>query len=91
MQEIQERIDALMQIYQVGKPFVPYIKAAMQEEGDLTTPKGIIPVPGGDRGGPCTDPEYFTGRASGRKISFFSFRMHNRQLQSAKNRSNIMK
>ena len=45
VQEIQERIDALMQIYQVGKPFVPYIKAAMQEEGILTTPKASFPFP----------------------------------------------
>ena len=45
VQEIQERIDALMQIYQVGKPFVPYIKAAMQEEGILATPKASFPFP----------------------------------------------
>lgn len=29
VQEIQQKIDILMEIYQVGKPFVPYIKAAM--------------------------------------------------------------
>ena len=28
-----------------GKPFVPYIKAAMQEEGILTTPKASFPFP----------------------------------------------
>lgn len=71
VQEIQERIDALMQIYQVGKPFVPYIKGCDAGGRDSYDTKGIIPVPGGDRGGSCTDPEHFTGRASGRRISIF--------------------
>lgn len=29
--QIQRKIDLLMEIYQVGKPFVPYIKAGMEE------------------------------------------------------------
>lgn len=31
--EIQKKIDKLMDIYQVGKPFVPYIKKAMELKG----------------------------------------------------------
>ena len=80
-----------MQIYQVGKPFVPYIKAAMQEEGILTTPKASFPFPEVTEEDRVGSGAFYRKGIWTQNKHFFSFRMHNRQLQSAKNRSNIMK
>ena len=43
--EIQRKIDILMEIYQVGRPFVPYIKAAMEITGILEAPASSFPFP----------------------------------------------
>ena len=45
VQEIQQKIDILMEIYQVGKPFVPYIKAAMEEKGIIENAASSFPFP----------------------------------------------
>lgn len=45
VQAMQQRIDLLMEIYQVGKPFVPYIKAAMEERGILVNAASSFPFP----------------------------------------------
>lgn len=42
---IQRKIDILMEIYQVGKPFVPYIKAAMEVTGVLDGAASSFPFP----------------------------------------------
>ena len=41
----QQKIDLLMEIYQVGKPFVPYIKAAMEERGIIAHASSSFPFP----------------------------------------------
>ena len=41
----QQKIDLLMEIYQVGKPFVPYIKAAMEERGIISGAASSFPFP----------------------------------------------
>ena len=41
----QRKIDLLMEIYQVGKPFVPYIKAAMEERGIISGASSSFPFP----------------------------------------------
>lgn len=43
--QIQLKIDVLMEIYQVGTPFVPYIKAAMEEAGILRQACSSFPFP----------------------------------------------
>ena len=41
----QEMIDRLMDIYNVGVPFVPYIKAAMKAMGIISCDKATFPLP----------------------------------------------
>jgi 4-hydroxy-tetrahydrodipicolinate synthase len=43
--EIQQKVDRLMSIYNVGMPFVPYIKKAMQLRGVGVKPYCTIPLP----------------------------------------------
>lgn len=43
--EIQKKIDKLMDIYQVGKPFVPYIKKAMELKGIPVKAYCSFPLP----------------------------------------------
>lgn len=43
--DIQQSIDRLMSIYQVGKPFVPYIKRAMRMKGLLEHDYCTFPLP----------------------------------------------
>ena len=45
MQRFQQKIDRLMDIYAVGKPFVPYIKEAMVEKGIITHSITTKPMP----------------------------------------------
>lgn len=45
LQTIQQKIDRLMDIYAVGKPFVPYIKEAMVEKGIIDHATATIPMP----------------------------------------------
>lgn len=45
VQAAQQKIDLLMEIYQVGKPFVPYIKAAMEERGIISGASSSFPFP----------------------------------------------
>lgn len=45
MQEIQQAIDRLMDIYAVGKPFVPFIKEAMAMKGIIDHPTATRPMP----------------------------------------------
>lgn len=42
---IQRTVDILMEVYQVGKPFVPYIKAAMAEKGIISNSYASFPFP----------------------------------------------
>jgi len=42
---IQNVIDKLMDIYAVGKPFVPFIKQALYEEGIIDAPTATKPMP----------------------------------------------
>ena len=44
-QKIQQTIDALMDIYAVGKPFVPYIKEAMSQKGIIDYSTATFPMP----------------------------------------------
>ncbi|MGM9538532.1 MAG: dihydrodipicolinate synthase family protein [Candidatus Onthomonas sp.] len=44
-QAAQRKIDLLMEIYQVGRPFVPYIKAAMEERGIISNASSSFPFP----------------------------------------------
>ena len=44
-QDIQQTIDALMDIYGVGKPFVPYIKEAMVQRGIIDHNTATVPMP----------------------------------------------
>lgn len=46
---IQGVIDKLMDIYAVGKPFVPFIKQALYEEGIIDTPTATKPMPKASR------------------------------------------
>lgn len=43
--QIQQRIDRLMDIYGVGKPFVPFIKQAMHMKGIIDHPCATFPMP----------------------------------------------
>ena len=43
--EIQKKIDKLMNIYSVGKPFVPFIKEALYIKGIITSGDATIPMP----------------------------------------------
>jgi 4-hydroxy-tetrahydrodipicolinate synthase len=43
--DIQQRIDALMAVYGVGKPFVPYIKQAMRQRGLPIGTRCAAPAP----------------------------------------------
>lgn len=45
VQELQQKIDTLMGLYQVGKPFVPFIKAAMEERGIVNGSAASFPFP----------------------------------------------
>lgn len=42
---IQQKIDALMDIYAVGKPFVPFIKEALVQAGIIKYPTASFPMP----------------------------------------------
>ena len=42
---IQREVDELMEIYQVGKPFIPYIKAAMEVKGIISSSRCSAPFP----------------------------------------------
>lgn len=42
---IQKKIDQLMEIYQVGTPFIPYIKEAMVIKGIIACPASSLPFP----------------------------------------------
>ena len=42
---IQNRVDKLMDIYSVGKPFVPIIKEAMAMQGYIAHPTATKPMP----------------------------------------------
>lgn len=44
-QECQQKIDQLMDIYAVGKPFVPFIKAALKEKGVIASATATKPMP----------------------------------------------
>lgn len=43
--EISKKVDKLMDIYQVGKPFVPYIKKALMLKGIIKCDKATFPLP----------------------------------------------
>lgn len=43
VQNIQKTINGLMEIYQVGVPFVPYIKTAMKQNGEKIEPYSSFP------------------------------------------------
>ena len=43
--DIQRRIDALMAVYGVGRPFVPYIKQAMRQRGMPLGTRCVAPAP----------------------------------------------
>ena len=43
--QIQQRIDQLMDIYGVGKPFVPFIKQALYMKGIIDHPCATFPMP----------------------------------------------
>lgn len=43
--EIQQVIDVLMDIYSVGKPFVPYIKEALVQKGIIDHNTATVPMP----------------------------------------------
>ena len=45
VQEIQQTIDSLMDIYSVGKPFVPYIKEALVQSGIIQYATATKPMP----------------------------------------------
>lgn len=45
VQEIQQIVDRLMDIYAVGKPFVPYIKQALVQEGIIQYATATKPMP----------------------------------------------
>ncbi len=45
VQEIQQSVDRLMDIYAVGKPFVPFIKEAMAMKGIIAHPTATSPMP----------------------------------------------
>lgn len=45
VQEIQQTIDSLMDIYSVGKPFVPYIKEALVQRGIIQYATTTKPMP----------------------------------------------
>ena len=45
VQEIQQTVDSLMDIYNVGKPFVPFIKEAMALKGIIACPRATFPMP----------------------------------------------
>lgn len=45
MQQIQQKIDKLMDIYGVGKPFVPFIKEALTEKQIITYAAATKPMP----------------------------------------------
>lgn len=45
VQSIQQTIDKLMDIYAVGKPFVPYIKEALVQEGIILHATATKPMP----------------------------------------------
>lgn len=45
VQTIQQTIDKLMDIYAVGKPFVPYIKQALVQEGIIQYASATRPMP----------------------------------------------
>ena len=42
---IQQKIDLLMEIYQVGTPFIPYIKEAMVIKGIIGSSASTLPFP----------------------------------------------
>lgn len=46
--EKQQKINRLMDIYSVGTPFVPYIKAAMKALGIIKSDKASFPLPSAD-------------------------------------------
>ena len=43
--EIQKKIDKLMNIYSIGKPFVPFIKEALYIKGIISSGDATIPMP----------------------------------------------
>lgn len=45
VQSVQQTIDKLMDIYAVGKPFVPYIKEALVQAGIIKYPTASCPMP----------------------------------------------
>ena len=48
LQEIaqkQKQVNSLMEVYQVGTPFVPYIKAALAAKGIISSKKAAFPMP----------------------------------------------
>lgn len=45
LQEVQQKIDRLMDIYGVGKPFVPFIKEAMAMKGIIAHATATKPMP----------------------------------------------
>ena len=45
VQSVQQIIDKLMDIYTVGKPFVPYIKEALVQAGIIKYPTASCPMP----------------------------------------------
>ncbi|MFR8340131.1 MAG: dihydrodipicolinate synthase family protein [Eisenbergiella massiliensis] len=47
---IQQKIDLLMEIYQVGTPFIPYIKEAMAIKGIIGSAASSLPFPEADQG-----------------------------------------
>ena len=47
---IQQKIDLLMEIYQVGTPFIPYIKEAMAIKGIIGSAASSLPFPEADPG-----------------------------------------
>ena len=44
-QRIQQIIDRLMDIYRVGKPFIPFIKNALVQEGIIASAAATLPMP----------------------------------------------